>query len=261
MITTTTQATTTTVLNCNAQEFKAAARRVLPCAGDSNGRYAINSMFVDMSDRGAELVCTDGRQLAHIPIQAADCDSDYQLLIPKPDARTLGANATRYTMLNIARHQGALCANWSTRQCRKEHMFHNAEGRFPRWREHINNPNTKPADATIVGNVEDVLPIFDDSEIAGYMFDVNSDKITRRRRTVRLHAKPAVIARDSVDSNLGNVTITGAIAIGIDNRLILAWLKAQPSKQQVRIYLWNDGTALRADVGDCTYILMPMHNA
>lgn len=261
MITTTTQARTVTVITCHAQEFKAAARRVLPCVGDDNGRYAINSMFVDMSDRGAELVCTDGRQLAHIPIHATDLAVSYPLLIHKNDARTIGANATRHTMLNITHKQGELCATWSTRQCRKEHVFHCTQGRFPRWREHVPQPIDKPADATIVGNVEDVLPIFDDSEIAGYMFDVNSDKITRRRRAVRLHADGKCNMRDGLDSNLSNVTITGAIAIGIDNRLIHAWLKAQPSKLEARIYLWNDGTALRADVGDCTYILMPMHNA
>lgn len=108
-------------------------KAILPQAEETDSRYAIGSVFVELSKGKVCLVATDGNAMgaAELPI---DSGEEAAALVPKKSARLLCGLDSDSVTLRVA-------DNWLAAESSGVLMiFRQTEGRFPRWRDVLSAP-------------------------------------------------------------------------------------------------------------------------
>jgi DNA polymerase-3 subunit beta len=211
-----------------------------PCVDESNSRFALGGIRVELTDDGVRFVATDGRRLVKV---GSDGDAIASAVVPVK-AMQLAAKASGPVSVEIGSNGIEFQSNGGYVAARL------IEGRYPDWRKVIpkkGGPEFAGASLDWFRCVKQAA-ICCDQESRGLNLQIGESKATMQARTVDVGA-----SRCEVDCNG-----SGSLALLVDWRYLADFLRGV-GDSVFTACCSGDASPIRFDVGeDTTCVLMPM---
>lgn len=247
-----TEKKTDVMFRCPADQIRAlfASVSFAMDSGSSSSRYPLSSVQLTISGGMATAVATDGRQLA---IRKLDCVSSAQeltVLIPRDVAiRLAGIGKTASGMIDfqfIATPDGYDgSVSWRQRNGAQSLAWAPIIGRYPNWRDIVNDTEAREYAGSISGRAEvirDSLP--DTNDLEGWIYSASDRKWFR---------DPVYIGKHT------ELQTTGDCETMLDIDRLRGWLNSLGDGEVAEIVFTGPDTPILGKIGGETrFVLMPM---
>lgn len=240
-----------------AEQFHRAVKATVYATDNESSRYALGAVCIDVDREGGEvnLIGTDGRRLSVAKVDLGenqDPDSR-QVLVPSHAIRFVGDMAGGVGGIDIEATASEVRFQFEGTTV----MARLTDGRFPRWRDVMGEPEGEP-------NVLDIAELKAATKAAAIVTSEQSKGIdlSWNGETLVLSGKSSEYGESSVKCPL--VSAGSMASVKLDPRFIVDFLNGLDTREgepQVELYVKDAASRVLLQCGDYTGVIMPLDPA
>lgn len=240
----------TPVCRLPADQFARAVRSTVYACDTESSRYALGAVLLEIAGGNPTFIATDGRRLSLAETETDQAVDDRSVLVP---ARVMGIVG------DMASGDGSVQVESTGNEVRFELdgttiTARLTEGRFPRWRDVVGEPE---GEATIVEIAELVAA----TRAAAIVTSEQSKGIdlSWQGETLVLHARSAEYGESTVKCPV--ITAGSQATVKLDPHYIVDFLRNLPAddEPQVEVFVKDAASRVLIRCGDYTGVIMPLN--
>jgi len=243
----------TPVCRLPADQFARAVRATVYACDTESSRYALGAVLLEIADGNPTFVATDGRRLSAAQCETDQAVDDRQVLIPSRAIGIVGGMAAGDGSVQIE-------ATGTDVQFEFDGTTVTArlsEGRFPRWRDVMGEPEREPS-------VLDIAELMAATKAAAIVTSEQSKGIdlSWQSEMLVLSGKSSEYGESSVKCPL--VSAGTFATVKLDPRYIVDFLDGLDPKEgepQVELYVKDAASRVLMVCGDYSGVIMPLDSA